>query len=330
MSAYVECPGCGFQLHRIPKMGMYHCYECDQDFSEGMFPSDGELTIEPGDNMTDLKRVTDDASKVSSPLFPYSLADIKYWIVKRRTGEIVRYTLTDTAQIAGAARSSAASSTAAYSGSLGQWCKHDLTSEPIFISGKTRLFICDSMGAKAAKDKVDFLIDGGDVISLAYARPNLRGILDGDDKLSAKLAEHNTASLDGSRVLKIEWMDRKAPLLEPGFWPALAKMVSGDVMTACQGGHGRSGTALVCLMMVLNPEYDASDAITHLRAMHCPRAIESYEQHNYIDEVATHLGRKANASDVHSISSFKEAFLKIQKKSALPYQDRLRKLMEKK
>ena len=88
-------------------------------------------------------------------------------------------------------------------------------------------------------------------------------------------------------------------------------------MTACVGGHGRSGTSFVCLLLNNAPDYDALDAIVHVRAVHCPRAIESIFQHEYIDDVATFLGREANAKKASSINDYKAAFWASEKPTAV-------------
>ena len=101
-------------------------------------------------------------------------------------------------------------------------------------------------------------------------------------------------------------------------------------MINCQGGHGRSGTALTALMMVLTPTYNCADAILHLRAVHCPRAIESKEQHEYLDKLAVSLGRKGNSGELVGVANYRERFLAIKKKAAQPYQERLKKVEVKK
>jgi len=364
------CPACDDGMQYVSSHDVYHCYGCDQDWTRFMIEEwekehppggnggaiDVDYTVSPStipitpeedwndkawfdpalntqgkDTMQDLQRVTDKKEITSSTVFPYQLSDIKYWVVKRRNGELVRYNLSDDAKVKGndGGKSTAlvknyTSSSNAVSSYYQDWCKHDATVLPVFEAGQTQLFICDAEGARNGKDKFDFIIDGGDVISELYTRPKL-GILSGDENLSKSLAKFNLASFTTTRTLKIAWADRKAPLLHPSFWPELAKRVKGRVMTCCQGGHGRSGTSLVCLMMVLNPEYSAYEAICHLRAIHCPRAIESKEQHSYIDEVAEYLGREINSKKVGEVKSFRDAFLALDVKSARPYQDRLEK-----
>lgn len=293
---------------------------------------------EEENDVVEMKRITDGEKKEGvGPLFPYSLEDLKYWIVKRRSGEIVKYTLVDDSGIPGLPPSSGkketTSSTSKWTSgytSYSEWCNHDPGNIPTFEYkppkgspyGAMRLFIADATGIRAHKEEFDFVIDCGDVLADLYVTRG-RSLLLGDKELTDKLGAYSLTGIEGPRILKIAWLDRKAPLLHPSFWVELAKLIKGDVVTNCQGGHGRSGTTMVCLMMVLNPEYGAADAITHLRAIHCARAIESHEQHEYIDEVADYLGREADAKKVHDIKNFKEAFLNLSHQSAKPYQDRL-------
>lgn len=364
----LQCPSCHYYLSSTARDGVWRCYNCDEDFSEEELLEDDSPTLinirldpaykyDPDDigslaaalqeeerQVTEMKRVTDGGK--TQPLFPYSLDDLKYWVVKRRTGEIVKYTLSADSGIPGASSSRSGStgssqdrekSTTRYVGSTSglssysDWCHHDPKSEPVFDwKGKKgspypsqQLFIADAMGMRNHKEKFDIVIDCGDVLSEAYAcRRN--GLLVGDQTLCAALDKYTLASIEGPRVLKIDWDDRKAPLLHPEFWVDLAKQLSGRVLINCQGGHGRSGSALVSLMMVLNPEYGSADAIIHLRAIHCPRAIESAEQHGYLDEVADFLNRPADSKRVKEIKSFHEAFMSLKHPSAKPYQERIK------
>jgi hypothetical protein len=357
-----KCPDCRYYLAETMN-GRMHCYNCDEEkdvastpiiinnlekwLDEGA-PSATNDTQSLAASLTEttMQRVTDATTPPSTPaistFFPYALDDLKYWVVKRKTGEIVRYTLTPDATVPSKATGNTTvlnlvKPVAHTAYSLGEWCKHDPKPDPVWAhKGKKggkypldiKLFIADAPGARAHKEKFDFCIDGGDVISDIYAERS-SSILSGDADLATALDKYTLSTMDGPRVLKVAWNDRKAPFLHPEFWGDFASLIYGNVLTICQGGHGRSGTSLVCLMMVLNPEYGAADAITHLRAMHCPRAIESYEQHGYIDEVADFLKRKADSSSVHSITNFKEAFLKLDRPSAKPYQTRLKEEMEK-
>lgn len=262
--------------------------------------------------------------------FPYKLEDLRSWTVRRTDGTITKFILT-TVDVSHAASKDAGKT--AYSGSvssyvtpkasLSAYCSHvpKGQKDAIFsVDADKRLFGINAplslyvggISAKHVKDQFDFVIDGGNIISACELPDKM---LEGDEPLVSSLKQH-IASIPGTRVLKINWFDRSAPKLAPQFWVDLNKQLYGDVMAACQGGHGRSGTAFVCLLLVNAPDYNALDAIIHLRAVHCPRAIESKEQHEYINTVATYLGREANATDLGSIHNYKDAFLEIDKLTA--------------
>ena len=268
-------------------------------------------------------------------VFPFKLEDLVSWTVRRKDGTVSRFTLTDATKdeirsgkgIAPSEYShhvpetSAAARRAITSG-LGNFCDHtpDLK-RPIaeFDQGRgaglspVRLYVGNYSGARSEKNSFDFIIDCGDVISLWGKQASK--VLDGDEELIQALRPL-TVEYPRTRVLKIDWADRKAPDVIPSFWNELSQRIAGDVMTCCIGGHGRSGTSLVCLMLANAPDYDALDAIVHLRAVHCPRAIESIEQHEYIDEVAVQLGREGNAKLARKVKDYKAAFCASEKPTA--------------
>lgn len=263
------------------------------------------------------------------PFFPFQLDDLQYWVVKRKDGMVVKYRVVgpqDADKSIGyhpEKQTTLPISTAPYQ-HLSAWCKHELTDLPVWQTNKFDLYICDASGCRMGKEEVETIMDCGDILPIAYVRGTNQSVLDGDEDLTKSLQKYGILNTTQPRVLKIDWDDRAAPPLEYPFWEALAKKLSGTVMTACQGGHGRSGTSLVCLMMATNPEYTPADAIIHLRAVHCPRAIESVVQHSYIGEYGKFLGRVNDIDRVKNIKDFKEAFLKLTMKSAKPYQDRLK------
>lgn len=269
-----------------------------------------------------------------SDSFPFTLDDLDYWVVKRKDGIVAKYVVVNEKeyndkhpQKIGEVRnypSSAAS--APYVSHFSDICKHP--GEDVIWEGKNlaskpadlALHILNAPGMRDNWKKFDTVIDCGHIL-------NLEGIgaarlLRGSEWLVDSLEQYGYDYVPN--ILRIDWDDREAPLLDPAFWPALVKMLVGKTAIACQGGHGRSGTGLVCMMLALTPDYTPYDAVCHLRAMHCGRAIESKTQHEYIDEVGKFLGRTTNVGLVSGVKDFKAAFLKIDKASAKPYQERLR------
>ena len=269
---------------------------------------------------------TGETFKGDEKVFPFKLEDLVSWTIRRTDGSVSRFTLADSARETLATRKTTMGGgpvggpvrqETSYADrtqpNLKQFCDHT-PKDPIAEfddSGEgarfapLRLYVGDAFGANRTKNSFDFVIDGGDVISLYGSKSS--SLLEGDDELVLALRNYTTL-VPNTRVLKVSWKDREAPEVIPEFWVELNKILYGDVMTCCQGGHGRSGTAFVCLLMVNAPDYSAKDAITHLRAVHCPRAIESVVQHDYINTVAKFLGRAENAHEVKAIKDYKAAF----------------------
>lgn len=267
--------------------------------------------------------------------FPFELKDLKYFIVKRRDGLTIKYNLIDpkTNSIPGNVSTALVkqpgtagyTATSTYTKGLSAWCHHNPADLPLFTTEPLDIYIADAQGFRNHYKEFGYAVDCGDILMAWQVRKD-DDLLAGDRKMVQELSKYYSGGNPGidPRVLRIDWADRKAPLLKPEFWPALVASMEGTAVIACQGGHGRSGTGAVCMMMVMNPEYSPADAIIHLRAIHCARAIESKEQHEYIGMVGQFLGRPNDIARIGDINSFKDAFLGLKLKSAKPYQDRLR------
>ncbi len=276
----------------------------------------------------------------NEPFFPFQLDDLLYWVMKRKDGMVVKYrvvgphegpvrldngTKTQLVFPAGAARTSGSTH-------YGEWCKHDPAEEPVWTDPQLDLYIANANGCRGYRNDFDIVLDCGNILPLGVIMggpgdPTLQGDKGFVNALS-KFA--TTAPTKVPKFVKIDWDDREAPPLKFEFWPALYKRSNGTLLTACQGGHGRSGTSLVCLMMVANPDYTPADAIIHLRAIHCSRAIESIAQHKYIGEFGAFLGRPNDIERVSGVKDFKAEFMTLKHKSSKMYQDRLDKLNKEK
>ena len=277
---------------------------------------------------TDLTPVALPASTTTEkPAFPFTLEDLDYWVVKRKDGIITKYVVTsersyhkDHPQKIGEVRSypagaSGTGTTTAVS-YFSDICSHNGDVE-VWTSEKLQLSVANCGGLRKFYKNFDTVIDCGQILNMDAIR-NSR-LLQGEDWLVAELEQHSLDYMPN--ILRIDWDDREAPLLDPAFWPALVKLLNGKVVTACQGGHGRSGSSAVCMLMVLAKDYTPYDAVCHLRALHCGRAIESKAQHDYLGEVGTFLKRENDIAKVGEVKDFRAAFLKINKASAKPYQE---------
>lgn len=260
--------------------------------------------------------------------FPYSLSDLTYWVIKRKDGITAKYVMVNgditrsTPSTPMVRLPGTSTSTSAYK-SLSDYCKH-YPDEAIFSNKDKQIHIADYAGLKADWLKFDFVVDCGSVLvkSQFIEDPKMQG----DPTLVALLEQYTIPdSQIHTRVLQLDWPDREAPPFHPQFFVDLESKLRGKVVVSCMGGHGRSGTTMVCLMMVMFKDYTPFTAMCHLRALHCPRAIEGQKQHEYIGEFGEFLGRGNDMNLIKNVKSFRESFLELKVKSAKPYQDQLRK-----
>lgn len=271
--------------------------------------------------------------QIGAGTFPFKLEDLRSWTVKRTDGTVTKFVLVtaDVRPSAGSQTSAvhshgAATQRHAVTG-YSAFCTHTPTKQPIVefarsasLGGALKLHIGNMSGARSTFRTFDFVVDCGDILRAWDLQSD---VLVGDKALVEELLPYTNANI-AARVLKIDWDDRAAAPVSPEFWPKLSESLYGDVMTCCVGGHGRSGTSFVCLLLANAPEYDALDAILHVRAVHCPRAIESKEQHEYIDSVAKFLGREANANKISEITDYKAAFKASDRATAVKTREMLK------
>ena len=89
-------------------------------------------------------------------------------------------------------------------------------------------------------------------------------------------------------VIKLKWTDGGAPRALPTFWKALWDVLpSGLTVFCCVGSHGRTGTAF-CALLIANG-WTPKDAITTVRELHCPKAVETQAQIDYLMDMYDEL-----------------------------------------
>lgn len=159
-------------------------------------------------------------------------------------------------------------------------CQH-YAEMPVFETGKLRIFAATSNTARWIKDAA-FFINCSD---FGHNRDAIQAPAGFES-----LGEYNTSI----PMLSIPWPDGSAPEVKPKFWNALARLlvqkIEGDVIVYCLGSHGRTGTALACLRLQFAPFITAQQAIAEVRRAHCPDAIETDSQIDYIYTVALATG----------------------------------------
>ena len=291
------------------------------------------------DRSTDTFRVTKLASKSKenpvslqevkgvkqspSGAFPYTISDLDYYVIKRKDGVTAKYVMRGGSIVD---KSSAlihlpGVSSQPYKTTLSDFCHHTpITS--IFGNKEKQVFIADFNGLKSEWKKFDNVVDCGKVLPVGLFLPD--PIMIGDEDFVDKLIGYTIPEEpDLPRVIQLDWPDREAPPLHPQFFVDLESELKGSTVVSCVGGHGRSGTTMVCLMMVMFKDYTPFTAMCHLRSLHCPRAIEGMKQHDYIGKFGEYLGRPNDMNKVSGVKSFKESFLGLNVKSAKPYQAKL-------
>jgi protein-tyrosine phosphatase len=84
----------------------------------------------------------------------------------------------------------------------------------------------------------------------------------------------------------LDWYNYKAPSISPGFWGELfnhIKTSETSLLVFCEGGHGRTGTALAALLIANG--FTAREAVEYIRKEYCPKAVETRVQETYLLEV---------------------------------------------
>ena len=85
-------------------------------------------------------------------------------------------------------------------------------------------------------------------------------------------------------VIRLPWHDGEAPPVLHAFWLAVWDRMTkpGDhVVFTCIGGHGRTGTAIAAMLMVIG-KMTAAQAVEAVRTKHCVEAIETRPQEEYL------------------------------------------------
>lgn len=96
-----------------------------------------------------------------------------------------------------------------------------------------------------------------------------------------------TEAPDGCQEWILDWDDYSDIGMKPEFWKALAEYLEkqgGKTLVFCMGGHGRTGTAMTCLL-IATYDYTASEAVDFLRKKYCHKAVESKSQIEYVRKV---------------------------------------------
>jgi len=106
------------------------------------------------------------------------------------------------------------------------------------------------------------------------------------------------------KTLSIRWTNGSVPHLGRYFWDCLMSDIEKlaekrgelDLLVICEGGHGRTGTALAILCSLWGLIPKKTDPVEWVRRHYCERAVETERQLDYIEEI-TQRKVKAEASE---------------------------------
>ncbi len=207
-------------------------------------------------------------------------------------------------------------------------CKHDGYNWTVNDSDwspdhNVQYFVCNATGARARKGMFDVVVDCGAIFtSWDDGPPKPIPMIKGSEYFVKALEKHAPPVVPKNpKYLEIVWPDQKIPAATPEFWVALRDkcreyaVALGEknlkVMLACQGGHGRSGTAAACMSLVVYNYLCAKTAVLHVRTFHCESAVESVGQEEYIDRLSIALGGTTGAKETSKINDSTVAFLAL-------------------
>lgn len=87
--------------------------------------------------------------------------------------------------------------------------------------------------------------------------------------------------------LQIDWPDYGVTTLPRAFWEDLTNHLKKHrlrMLVFCQGGHGRTGTAIASLLVVAM-KYGADEATAWVRKNYCGKAVETWGQERYVEKM---------------------------------------------
>lgn len=155
-------------------------------------------------------------------------------------------------------------------------CCHDASVAALVLSGGRKLY-----GAQGAK-----IVNGGHldlILDCAGHVQTPKAFVKASGTGAGKYRKLN--GLVWPDVVRLDWPDMTAPTkVGIKFWQELHRLLPQHTAVACMGGHGRTGTALAALLVADGMGGQA--AIDRVRKEHCPRAIETKEQEEYIRGLA--------------------------------------------
>jgi hypothetical protein len=110
--------------------------------------------------------------------------------------------------------------------------------------------------------------------------------------------------------LVITWPDFGLPKVKPTFWKALHEYIKSrswdKVCLHCEGGHGRTGTAMASILMATQM-WPMDKAVAFVRNKYCIKAVETHSQIDYLCDLSLlFTGESVDERRIPQASGFME------------------------
>jgi protein-tyrosine phosphatase len=159
-------------------------------------------------------------------------------------------------------------------------CDHNSITE-VMVLGKAHIWAGSrsEVEKEASWDLVVSLLGHGSVNIVAPVKMNVQ---------AQAILPHSLTDWAPIPVLSVEWSDGGVPPMDEQWWDifydALLHKVEGDVAIFCQGGHGRTGTALSILAAKAGL-LKKGCPVLWVRKNYCAKAVETTQQINYVEQM---------------------------------------------
>ncbi len=198
----------------------------------------------------------------------------------------------------GKAKSSSPSSQTGFTYS-GNTCSHTGTKVACIL--ERGISLAGAKGSSIDFEAADVVIDCAGMTKKDFNAPS-GGVVSG----TARLVDAVKETITHPDTLFIDWPDMQVPRVGPKFWVALLAAIPDNsrVVACCMGSHGRTGTALSCLIaansLTIGRENvpDAVDIIKFVRKNHCEKAVETQSQEDYIARIVANFKDPGNQDEV--------------------------------
>lgn len=181
----------------------------------------------------------------------------------------------------------------------GNTCTHNGTKVMGILEREIKL--AGAKGSDVDYEAADIVIDCAGITKKDFNNP-AGSVVSG----TARLVDAVKESITHPDTLFIDWPDMRTPKVGAKFWQSLLEAIpdKSRVVICCVGSHGRTGTAMACLIaanaVTLGRDQvpDAVDIIKFVRKNHCSKAVETQSQEDYIAKIVAHYKDPGNQEEV--------------------------------